>query len=248
MGETNEIKVTDTEFKDPTVQTGPVRPEYVPEKFFDKDKGTVNVEALAKSYTELERSRATPTKVEEPKTDKLAIEPSKTAPNTGSFTDQEVETWSNEFLSNGKLSDQTYTELGNRGFNRMLVDNYLAGQVALAERTFGSAFDLTGGEQNYTSMVKWASGSLSKAEQQAYNDAMKKSGAARDSAISGLYARYAAAEGSAPARHISGEPPSGGGGFRSQQEMMRAIADPRYRDGDKAYIADVEQKIISSTF
>jgi hypothetical protein len=38
----------------------PVRPEWCPEKFWDSDKAEIRQEALAKSYGELERTRATP--------------------------------------------------------------------------------------------------------------------------------------------------------------------------------------------
>src|ERR1700720_209995 len=39
----------------------PARPEHVPEKFWNADKGEVNVDALLKSYGELEKTRQPPT-------------------------------------------------------------------------------------------------------------------------------------------------------------------------------------------
>jgi len=44
----------------PQDQGKPQRPETVPEKFWDAEKGVVNQEALLKSYLELEKTRGTP--------------------------------------------------------------------------------------------------------------------------------------------------------------------------------------------
>src|SRR5687768_2714090 len=45
--------------------TKPTRPDHIPEKFWDADKGEVRLEAMAKSYAELEKSKGKPQ--EEPK-------------------------------------------------------------------------------------------------------------------------------------------------------------------------------------
>lgn len=55
----------------------PQRPEHIPEKFWNADKGEVNVEAMAKSYAELERTRTTPPPAKAP--DMGAGDPAKAA-------------------------------------------------------------------------------------------------------------------------------------------------------------------------
>jgi hypothetical protein len=48
----------------PSNDNKPQRPEHIPEKFWDAEKGEVRVEEMAKSYAELERTRSTPPKQE----------------------------------------------------------------------------------------------------------------------------------------------------------------------------------------
>lgn len=43
-----------------TENQAPVRPDNVPEKFWNAETGTVNTEALLASYTELEKTRSKP--------------------------------------------------------------------------------------------------------------------------------------------------------------------------------------------
>lgn len=54
----------------------PERPDYIPEKFWDAEKGEVRVDGLAKSYAELEKNRVNPDKLkEEWETERLAKRP-----------------------------------------------------------------------------------------------------------------------------------------------------------------------------
>lgn len=244
----DEVKVSGTEFKDVTKVNEPAIPEGIPEKFWDKETKQVNVLELAKSYKELSTKLGNPAEIKEAKPLEVGphIEATKETSQVGSFTDEELGKWAGEFqTNNGELTEDTYKDLGKRGFNRMLVDGYLAGQMALAEKRQIEDHKLAGGSaETMQGMLSWASENLSKPEQEAFNATMMKpNAAARGNAISGLWARYKNADGSPASRKISGHPAAGSdAGFRDTSEMIAAINDPRYKTSP-AYVAEVEAKI-----
>ena len=51
--------LTSAPCKPAAAPTKPTRPEWCPEKFWNADKGEVNSEAMAKSYTEVEKKIGT---------------------------------------------------------------------------------------------------------------------------------------------------------------------------------------------
>lgn len=51
----NLLEHDDPHFPAPTPQTGPTRPDFVPEKFWNVQRGAIESEALARAYGELER-------------------------------------------------------------------------------------------------------------------------------------------------------------------------------------------------
>lgn len=51
----NLLEQDDPRFAQPTPQTGPARPDYVPEKFWNAQRGAIESESLARAYGELER-------------------------------------------------------------------------------------------------------------------------------------------------------------------------------------------------
>lgn len=59
MSDVENEPLADSESHPETPEMAPARPPYLPEKFWDEATGTVRVEALAKSYGELERKLGT---------------------------------------------------------------------------------------------------------------------------------------------------------------------------------------------
>jgi len=107
-------------------------------------------------------------------------------------------------------------------------------------------FKMVGGEKAYQSMTKWAGDNLSKAEVEMYDSVMGKGDPnAIFFAVQALNNRYQDAVGT-DGELISGRR-SGKGqeGFRSQQELVQAMSDPRY-DNDPAYRQDVTRKLENS--
>lgn len=150
-----------------------------------------------------------------------------------------------EYASSGKLSEESYAELGKMGITKEYVDQYIAGVTASADRAAQEIYATVGGQDQYSKMIQWASEALSPAEIQAYNDAIEKSDAGSlKFAVQSLKARYEVAQGPKEPSLISGSKgaPSG---YRSVAEVQKAMSDPRYRN-DPAYRNDVIQRLAVS--
>ena len=102
--------------------------------------------------------------------------------------------------------------------------------------------EAVGGEKEYNQMLGWAGQNLTDQEIESYDAIMDKGDpAAAYWAVQALSYRYRDANGS-EGDLVQGKAPSQGNGFRSQAELVQAMADPRY-DRDPAYRQDVIKKL-----
>lgn len=161
-----------------------------------------------------------------------------------------VDSYEKEFQEQGKLSDESYTKLEAQGYPRDVVDKYIAGQQAIAaaqtlqaEQNKQTIFTAVGGEDQYKSMIQWASQNLSAEERTAFNATMGTGDMGQIKlAVAGLKTRFESIHGHDP-KLIGGKAgPSGQSGFRSMAEMTAAMRDPRYQR-DPAYRADVIRRV-----
>ena len=116
----------------------------------------------------------------------------------------------------------------------------------LTEAQANQLFEMVGGEKAYKSMISWAGQNLSKEEIQMY-DAVMASGKSSSIyfAVQALSAKYNDATGS-DGQLLTGKGTANQSqGFRSQQELVAAMSDPRY-DRDPAYRQEVMQKLENS--
>jgi hypothetical protein len=116
----------------------------------------------------------------------------------------------------------------------------------LTEAQANQLFEMVGGEKAYKSMIQWAGQNLSQEEIQMYDNVMASGNASSIYfAVQALANKYGDATGS------DGQLLTGKGtanqtqGFRSQQELVQAMSDPRY-DRDPAYRQEVMQKLENS--
>jgi hypothetical protein len=205
------------------------RPSWLPEKF-------KSPEDLAKAYSELEKRFSTPT--EKPKT----IPQNENAASTGLNLDE----YAKEYEETGALSEESIAKLSSSGIPEPIIRNYLEGIGALSERQSQQIYGIVGGEEQYNSMLEWASETLDEGEIDAFNSIMEQgNNAAMQMAVRGLQARYVQTVGQ-PSKLIKGETtgPSGGA-FRSVAEVTEAMRDPRYKK-DPAYRRDVENRLKNS--
>jgi hypothetical protein len=119
-------------------------------------------------------------------------------------------------------------------------------QAQLNQEQTNTIYKAVGGEQAYAEMVGWAADNLSPDEIAAY-DAVVNGGDYNATywAVQGLRSRFAESVGVEGKAYSGNRAPKPADGFRSQAELARAIADPRYRD-DPAYRIDVQEKLSRS--
>lgn len=116
-------------------------------------------------------------------------------------------------------------------------------QGSLSEADVDYLYNLAGGKKGYQSMLNWAKDSLNKKEIEMYDGVMD----AGDPnsiyfAVKAMVARYKDETGT-DGNLLTGKSSSSNGEvFRSQQELVTAMSDPRY-DNDPAYRQDVIDKL-----
>lgn len=229
------------------------RPDNIPEKFWDAATGAVNVDALLKSQSELEKqftqNKQNPVAAEaeaeaSPKPDSLEIErPAETETKTEATPlASAVETFRNRWEeTKGTVEEADYAPLVEAGLSRDMIDTYLEGIKAQETLHMNAAFALAGGEDNFKAASEWASRSMSDESLATYNRLLK-AGEAK-AGINLLMSEYQAARPSEGSFVESdGSSSASSDIFRSLAEMTAAINDPRYNK-DSAFRDDVGAKI-----
>jgi hypothetical protein len=156
-----------------------------------------------------------------------------------------------EYAENGEMSQETFDTLAAMSSEDLLnayvnMQQNAAPTQQSADLSDSDVSDLkasVGGEEAYNQITDWASQSLSDAELDAFNLTVENGSKEQIKMLmAGLQARYQSENGY-EGRQLQGKPPSNSRDvFRSQQEVVEAIADPRY-DRDPAYRNDVLEKL-----
>jgi len=210
------------------------RPEMVDDKFGgDYDK-------LKQSYDELEKKFHSP---EAAVQEDLSIPQSQTAEG---YIDMTALT--QEYATNGELSDKSYQDLEEAGISREYANNYIAGQKALGQQIGDSVKNSVGGDAEYSSMVEWAKNNYTQEQIQAYDNAVNSGSVdAAMLAAKGLRADYQNIQGQEGDTYSGrqAQPEGRGEVFRSNAEVVAAMKDPRY-EYDTAYRQDVLSKLDQS--
>jgi hypothetical protein len=208
----------------------------VPDKFVMED-GSVDVEALAKSYAELERGAHVPSEAHA-ETNETHVD--------GVLSQEEMNAYSAQLMEHGDITEESYDSLEERGFSRDLVSAYVEGQKAVMAQQQSSVFEAVGGQEAYNSMTSWAQENLSPEEIKTYDAAMSSGNMDQIMFhIKGLSARYN--QQAATPTLLQGEvgPASATSAFRSWSEVTAAMKDPRYQN-DPAYQKDVTNRLAVS--
>ena len=105
---------------------------------------------------------------------------------------------------------------------------------------------VVGGYENYKNMLEWAGANLNQQEIDMFDAVMQRGDAlGAFFAIRSLAYRYNDAAGYEGKMLTGNAPKTSGSQFRSQQEVIQAMSDPRY-DSDPAYRKDVMDKLTRS--
>jgi len=117
----------------------------------------------------------------------------------------------------------------------------------LSEEQANQLFEMVGGEKAYKSMIDWAGQNFTKEEVQMYDSVMGKGDPnAIFFAVQALNSKYTDAVGN-DGQLLTGQRSAAqqDASFRSQQELVQAMSDPRY-DRDPAFRDDVIRKLQNS--
>jgi hypothetical protein len=221
------------------------KPDWVPEKFYNSDTGEINYEGLAKSYTELEKKQSAPK--EETKEETKTAEPA-TAEEAVESAGLDMAALQSEYDEKGTLDDKSYEALEKAGIPKDTVNMYIEGQKALVAQAQAEAYQITEGADGYAAMSDWAKSNLSADDLKSYNTAVNSSNqSTREIAIRGLWGKYSADSGSGKDLIHGKASDSKVGGYKSRQQMIDAMKDPRYLN-DPAYRAEVEAKVVAASF
>jgi hypothetical protein len=234
----------------------PVKPEGVPDKFWDAEKGEVRVAEMAKSYTELEKARA-----QQPaaKPDaKAATTPDpKTAAADAAAQDAVANAGLNwddlgtKVATTGKLEDADYAALQKAGIPRNIVDQYISLNAGAVENARNNTFayigkgDAAKGKQQVEAALTWASQNLAADEIEFYNAQLATKN--WKPALEQLITKMGDPTADEP-NLIHGTGAGGEAGFASQYAMVEAMSKrndrgQRLYDVDPAYRRSVVRRV-----
>ena len=202
-----------------------------------------SVQDLEKGY--LEAQKMLGERSSEQETDEEEQEPSEYLP-----TDY-LNAAASEYGENGELSEETMNQLTSMSSEELIaayIDTQANQQqqaqgVELSDRQVQSIKQTVGGDEQYDALVGWAGENLDSSSINAF-DALVESGNAKaiELAVAGLYSMYEAQNGSEGQMITGKAPASRGDRFRSQAEVVAAMADPRY-DADPAYRQEIVERL-----
>ena len=220
------------------------RPTWLPEKF-------ESAEDLAKAYGELESKMGTGAKEQEQEQQVEEQQEEKPEQSENEFTETQklISDASKHYYENGgEIPDETYEALEKAGIGRELVDRFKAGQESLEEVEINQIKGSAGDE--YDAMSEWAGNQLDDDEFNAFNEVVNNGTVQQAKlAVKGLYARYKSEVGSTGPKLVTGGTTgSSTMPYSSMQEVSRAMQDPRYKSGDKAYHAELDRRLAASNF
>jgi len=219
------------------------RPEWLPEKF-------KSPEDMANAYSELEKKMGAGAnedqqEQEEGETTDEEEQPDDNTTEDTNTNDVIVEASKEFFENDGVISEETYKNLAEIGLPKELVDSYAAGQQALQQSEEGSIKSVT--EGNWDQMAEWAANNLSPEEVETFDDIVQNGTVEQAKlATKGLYAQFKAENGVSPKLVQGAVSGSSTMPFKSNQELARAMSDPRYKSGDKAYHEEIDRRIAAS--
>jgi len=207
-----------------------------------------SAEELEKAYNELQTKLGNQDENVETAEPEQESKPS-VAPAVSLINEASAEYWD----SGEKLSDSTIQKFSSMS-SQDLVDAYIeitknnpqpqtAQPVDISDADVNTIQNSAGGKQKYNDMVTWAGNNLPPQQVKAFDDIVNGGNiTAIQLAVAGLKSQYENANGY-EGRMLSGKAPySGRDAFRSQQELVTAMNDPRY-DNDPAYRQDVIDKL-----
>ena len=149
-----------------------------------------------------------------------------------------------EYQNNGELSQKTYEALEKAGYPKEVIQGFVETRKAIDNKYAQDVMNHVGGEKDFRELQTWMKGNLSKAELDAYNEAVNSDNLnAVKLILDGIQAKRVAKQGTRKATFLGNvASKSAPKGFSGRDEMIKAMSDPRYGI-DRAYTISVERKM-----
>lgn len=149
-----------------------------------------------------------------------------------------------EYQNNGELSQKTYEALEKAGYPKEVIQGFVETRKAIDNKYAQDVMNHVGGEKDFRELQTWMKGNLSKAELDAYNEAVNSDNLnAVKLILDGIQAKRVAKQGTRRATLMGNvASKSAPKGFSGRDEMIKAMSDPRYGI-DRAYTISVERKM-----
>lgn len=159
--------------------------------------------------------------------------------------------WDNlakEYDEKGELSKETLDALNKAGYPKSVVDVYIDGLNALAERFENTVKGFAGGDKGYSEMISYLQKQPDSVKQD-FNKLINDGNlGAIKLAIKGIQAEMKATYGTANPTMMRGQASRASQvGFATQDDMVKAMSDPRY-GVDKKYTNEVYAKVAKTSF
>lgn len=160
---------------------------------------------------------------------------------------------SNTFTETGKITEDDYEKLGEAGFSKQVIDTYLDGLRGAAnpaedikDAQLNDILSVTGGEEGYSKLREWTQANVPDETLKAFDKILDTQDPTMIKvAVQGFAAQMREAEGYEP-QLINGRTAAGNTNtFRTQAELTKAMADPRYGK-DEAYTLSVYDRLKDS--
>lgn len=154
------------------------------------------------------------------------------------------------YKNNGQITEEMHNQLTGAGISKEAVDAYLTGRAKemgfnsdLSQSDIDSIHKSVGGEQQYNSLMSWASQNLSQDSIQSFDNLVNTGDKnSIQLAVNGMLAQYQNDNGY-EGRMLTGKPSKTNTDvFQSQAQLVEAMNDPRY-DRDPAYRANIASKL-----
>ena len=211
-----------------------------------------NQEELLKAYQELEKQRSQdPPDDGADETTEEGEEVAETDRQTEETTSPLLTKASQEYANDGQLSEESIEELSKMDSKDLIsayLNYYTQTQKAtdIQQNQITEIKNIAGGDNEYKEMVEWAGQNLEQTEVDAFNNVTNSGNyEAIKFAVEAMANRYRTAEGY-EAPMVAGKSASTVKPYRSQAELARDIADPRYGT-DPAFRQDIEERLQRST-
>jgi len=211
---------------------------------------------LEKAYVELQKKLGSTSQDESDETEEVEEEESEEEPEkepTEAVT--LITDASTEYAENGKLSEETMQKFQSMS-SEELVNAYMEMSAnapqqvqqqeqgnELSDADVNAIRNSVGGDEAYSNIVTWAANNLDAASIEAYDDIVNSGNTkAIQLAVAGLKAQYEMTNGYEGEMLTGKAAAKSNSVFRSQAELVNAMADPRY-DRDPAYRNDILEKL-----